>query len=213
MPLLSAAGAPERVVYVDLDPNKLDAYNLTLEQIGNKILAENKDISSGNVKMGQMDYTLRVEGEFEESDQIKNIVLGTQNDKIIYLRDVANVRDTLKDITLEQTINRGRGGVLMVTKQTDANAVAVAKQAKSEIEKAQRELPTDIKFQIISDNSDFIIKSINNLQEVFDVRFDLRDLDRVLILATLESNLHHRIDNPDFLDCCFHLLICNRGVA
>ncbi len=73
--------------------------------------------------------------------------------------------DTLKDITLEQTINRGRGGVLMVTKQTDANAVAVAKQAKSEIEKAQRELPTDIKFQIISDNSDFIIKSINNSQE------------------------------------------------
>ena len=110
--------------------------------------------------MGQMDYTLRVEGEFEESDQIKNIVLGTQNDKIIYLRDVANVRDTLKDITLEQTINRGRGGVLMVTKQTDANAVAVAKQAKSEIEKAQKELPTDIKFQIISDNSDFIIKSL-----------------------------------------------------
>ena len=159
------AGAPERVVYVDLDPNKLDAYNLTLEQIGSKILAENKDISSGNVKMGDMDYTLRVEGEFEESDQIKNIVLGTQNNKIIYLRDVANVRDTLKDITLEQSINRGRGGVLMVTKQTDANAVAVAKQAKKEIEQTLKELPTDIKFQIISDNSDFIVKSINNLQD------------------------------------------------
>lgn len=159
------AGAPERVVYVDLDPNKLDAYNLTLEQIGSKILAENKDISSGNVKMGDMDYTLRVEGEFEESDQIKNIVLGTKNDKIIYLRDVANIRDTLKDITLEQAINRGRGGVLMVTKQTDANAVAVAKQAKQEIEKTMKELPSDIKFQIISDNSDFIVKSINNLQD------------------------------------------------
>ena len=159
------AGAPERVVYVDLDPNKLDAYNLTLEQIGSKILAENKDISSGNVKMGDMDYTLRVEGEFEESDQIKNIVLGTQNNKIIYLRDVANVRDTLKDITLEQSINRGRGGVLMVTKQTDANAVAVAKQAKKEIEQTLKELPTDIKFQIISDNSDFIVKSINNVQD------------------------------------------------
>ena len=115
--------------------------------------------------MGDMDYTLRVEGEFEESDQIKNIVLGTQNNKIIYLRDVANVRDTLKDITLEQSINRGRGGVLMVTKQTDANAVAVAKQAKKEIEQALKELPTDIKFQIISDNSDFIVKSINNLQD------------------------------------------------
>lgn len=76
--------------------------------------------------MGDMDYTIRVEGEFDESDQIKNLVLGTQNDRTIYLHDVATVRDTLKDITLEQTINRGNGGVLMVTKQTDANAVAVA---------------------------------------------------------------------------------------
>ena len=159
------AGAPERVVYVDLDPNKLDAYNLTLEQIGNKIMAENKDVSSGNVKMGLMDYALRIEGEFEESDQIKNIVLGTQNNKTIYLHDVAVVRDTIKDITLEQTINRGRGGVLMITKQTDANAVAVAKEAKKQLELAMKELPSDINFQIISDNSDFIVKSINNLQE------------------------------------------------
>ncbi|MDE5612310.1 MAG: efflux RND transporter permease subunit, partial [Odoribacter sp.] len=159
------AGAPERVVYVDLDPNQLDAYNLTLEQIGNKILSENRDISAGSVKMGEMDYTLRIEGEFEESDQIKNLVLGTQNNKTIYLHDVARVRDTIKDITLEQTINRGKGGVLMVTKQTDANAVAVAKEAKKQLELTLKELPSDIHFQIISDNSDFIVKSINNLQE------------------------------------------------
>lgn len=158
------SGAPERVVYVDLDAHQMEAYNLTLEQIGNRILAENKDISAGNVKMGQMDYTLRMEGEFEESDQIKDIVLGTQNGKTIYLRDVAKVRDTIKDITLEQTINRGHGCALMITKQTDANAVAVAKQAKEQLALAQKELPTDIHFEIITDNSDFIIKSINNLQ-------------------------------------------------
>ncbi|MDR1755782.1 MAG: efflux RND transporter permease subunit, partial [Culturomica sp.] len=159
------AGAPIRVVYVDLDPHQLEAYNLTLEQIGAKILAENQDISSGSVKMGTADYTLRVEGEFTESAQIKDIVLGMRNGKTILLRDVANVRDTLRDITLEQTVNRGQGGVLLVTKQTDANAVAVAEQAKKEIEAAQKELPADIKFQIISDNSDFIVQSIGNLQE------------------------------------------------
>ena len=161
---ITVAGAPERVVYVELNPNQLDAYNLTLQQIGDKILAENKDISSGNVKMGDMDYTIRVEGEFEESAQIKDIVLGTKDGKTIFLHDVASVRDTIKDITLEQTVNRGNGGVLMISKQTDANAVAVAKEAKAELELAIKELPTDIKFQIISDNSDFIIKSINNLQ-------------------------------------------------
>ena len=159
------SGGPERVVYVDLDPNKLDAYNLTLEQIGSKIQAENMDVASGNVKMGLMDYSLRVEGEFEESDQIKDIVLGTMNNRTIYLHDVATVRDTVKDITLEQTINRRDGGVLMITKQTDANAVQVAEQAKKEIELAKKELPSDIQFQIISDNSRFIIQSVDNLQE------------------------------------------------
>lgn len=162
---VTLAGAPERVVYVDLDPNKLEAYNLTVEQIGNKILAENRDVASGSVKMGLIDYSLRVEGEFDESDQIKDIVLGTQNNRTIYLHDVAKIRDTIKDITLEQTINRGNGGVLLITKQTDANAVAVAKEAKKQLAIAQKELPTDIKFQIITDNSDFIVKSINNLQE------------------------------------------------
>ncbi len=162
---VTLAGAPERVVYVEIDPNKMDAYNLNLEQIGNTILAENKDVPSGNVKMGLSDYTFRVEGEFEESEEIKNIVLGTRNNKTIYLHDIANVRDTLKDITLEQTINRGRGGVLLVTKQTDANAVAIAKEVKKELMAAQKELPTDINFEIIVDNSDFIIKSINNLQD------------------------------------------------
>lgn len=162
---VTLAGAPERVVYVEVNPNQMDAYNLTLEQIGNAILAENKDVPSGNVKMGLADYTLRVEGEFEESDEIKNIVLGTRNDKTIYLHDVALVRDTLKDITLEQSINRGRGGVLLVTKQTDANAVAIAKQVKKELAVAQKDLPTDISFEIIVDNSDFIVKSINNLQD------------------------------------------------
>ncbi|MDE5638822.1 MAG: efflux RND transporter permease subunit, partial [Odoribacter sp.] len=162
---VTLAGAPERVVYVEIDPNKMDAYNLNLEQIGNTILAENKDVPSGNVKMGLSDYTFRVEGEFEESDEIKDIVLGTRNDKTIFLHDIATVRDTLKDITLEQTINRGRGGVLLVTKQTDANAVAIAKQVKKELAAAQRDLPTDINFEIIVDNSDFIVKSINNLQD------------------------------------------------
>lgn len=159
------SGGPERVVYVDLDPNLLDAYNLTLEQIGSKIQAENMDVASGNVKMGQMDYSLRVEGEFEESDQIKDIVIGTQNGRTIYLHDIARIRDTVKDITLEQTINRQNGAALLITKQTDANAVAVAKEAKKQLELAQKELPSDIQFQIIVDNSDFIVQSINNLQE------------------------------------------------
>lgn len=159
-----ASGIAERVVYVDLDPNKLDAYNLTLSQIGNTILAENKDVSGGNIKVGIEDYSLRVEGEFEESDEIKNISLAVGG-RTIKLSDVATVRDTLQDITMETQVNRKNGCILLVTKQSDANAVAVAEEAKAELELAKKELPADIQFNLVSDGSDFIIKAINNLKE------------------------------------------------
>lgn len=159
------SGLPKRVVYVDLDPNKLEAYGLSIESIGNKILAENMDISTGTVKVGRDEYALRVEGEFEESDEIKEIPIGVSNGKTVKLKDIASVRDTLKDITLEQRVNQGKGGMLLVTKTSDANAVQVASDAKAEIEAAMEELPTDIKFLMVNDSSDFIIKAIKNLEK------------------------------------------------
>ncbi len=159
------AGLPERVVYVDLDPNKLDAYNLSISSIGGVIAAENLDLSAGNLKIGKDNYILRVEGEFEESDEIKELIVGVSGGKTIRLKDIANVRDTLQDITLEQTVERGKGGILIVTKQSDANAVQVATDAKKAIFAALEDMPTDIKLTMINDSSDFIIKAINNLTD------------------------------------------------
>lgn len=158
------SGLPERVVYVDLDPNLLDAYGLTLNDIGSAILNENADVSGGTVKVGIENYTVRVEGEFDESDEIKDISIGVGNGKTVKLKDIASVRDTLQDITLEERINQGHGGVLLITKQSDANAVAVAEDSKAAVAEAMKELPTDIQFDIINDSSDFILKAINNLE-------------------------------------------------
>ncbi len=159
------AGMPERVVYIDLDPNKLDAYGLSIDRIGNTLLAENRDVPGGNIKVGLEDYSIRVEGEFEESEQIGDVVLSVGNGQTVRVKDIANVRDTLRDITLEQQVNRKNGAILLVTKTSDANAVQVATDSKAVIEDAMKFLPTDIKFQMITDNSDFIIKAMNNLKE------------------------------------------------
>lgn len=162
---VALAGAPKRVVYVDLNPNELDAYNLTIEQIGNLIAAENKDLPAGNIKMGLMDYQVRVEGEFDDSDRIKDLVVATSNGKSIRVKDIAQIRDTIKDITLEQLVNREQGAVIFVTKQSDANTVAIANTVKKEMESIQKELPPDVTVDVLMDSSDFIIKSIRNLSE------------------------------------------------
>ena len=156
-------GAPKRVVYVDLDPNRMDAYNLTVEQIGGLISAENIDLPAGNMKMGLMDYQIRVEGQFDDSEQIKHLVVATANGKSIMVKDIAHVRDTIKDIALEQLVDRSQGAVLYITKQSDANTVAVAKSVIKEMEEIQKELPTDVHLKILQDSSQFIVQSIDNL--------------------------------------------------
>ncbi len=162
---ISTVGAPRRMIYVDLDPNKLDAYNMTLEQIGNVIGAENLNMPSGNVKMGKMDYQLRVQGEFTESGQLNDIVVGNYAGKPLYIRDIAEVRDTLKDRSLEERINGKQGMRMFVMKQSGANTVRIAREVNQKLKVLKKTLPSDIRMEPIWDTSDFIKGSIRNLSK------------------------------------------------
>jgi hydrophobic/amphiphilic exporter-1 (mainly G- bacteria), HAE1 family len=156
-------GTPIREIGIEIDPRKLEAYNLTVEQIGGILRAENLNMPTGNIKMGQLSYPLRVEGEFNNSDYIKNVVLGDVNGKVIYLHDVATVNDSIKEMTIDEKINGQQGIRMMVMKQSGANTVKVAKDVNKELKKLMKDLPPDIKFHTIFDSSTFINGSINNL--------------------------------------------------
>lgn len=168
---VSMIGTTKRVVYVDADPRRLDAYHLTIEQIGNVIGAENLNIPSGSVKMGTFDYQLRVQGELAESSQLSDLVVGNYNGVPVYLRDVAVVRDSLKDLTLDEKINGKTGLRLFVMKQSGANTVKVARLVREELAKLTKNLPPDIKIDLILDSSSFIKGSINNLSETLMYAF------------------------------------------
>ncbi|MDR1591849.1 MAG: efflux RND transporter permease subunit [Prevotellaceae bacterium] len=163
---LSLSGAPERYVYIDLDQNKLDAYNLSVESVGQSVTGNNLNLASGTVKMGKEQYQLRVQGEFVESAEINNIVVSTDaTGKQVFLRDIALVRDTIKDLSLDEKVNGADGVRLVVMKQTGANTVQVASQVRKMVEEIQPTLPPDVQFDVIYDSSDNIQNSINGLQE------------------------------------------------
>ncbi|MDR2653447.1 MAG: efflux RND transporter permease subunit [Prevotellaceae bacterium] len=162
---ISLSGAPERYVYVDLDQNKLDAYSLSVEQIGQAIQANNLNLASGSVKIGKEQYQLRVQSEYVESSEINNIVVANRLGKEVFLRDLATVRDTIRDITLDEKINGKDGARLIIMKQTGSNTVQICHDVHKEMEKIMKTLPPDIKFQIIRDGSENIVNSINGLTE------------------------------------------------
>jgi HAE1 family hydrophobic/amphiphilic exporter-1 len=162
---VSLMGTPVREIGIKIDPGKLDAYNMTVEQIGTILRAENLNMPTGNIKMGQMDYPVRVEGEFASSDYIKNLVLGNVNGQAIYMKDVADVCDSIKEMTVDEKINGQQGIRLMVMKQSGANTVQVAKDITKALAKYEKNLPSDIKVNKIFDSSTFIEGSISNLSK------------------------------------------------
>lgn len=159
------SGAPERTIYVDVDAKKLDAYQLTLDQIGNAISTSNFNLPAGSIKMGRIDYQLRIEGEFDESSEIRDLVVGSYQGNNIYVRDIATVKDTIKDISIVERSNGRLGMRMMVMKQSGANTVQVAKGVQKRLEELKKDLPSDVQISEVYDSSNFIQNSISNLTQ------------------------------------------------
>jgi hydrophobic/amphiphilic exporter-1 (mainly G- bacteria), HAE1 family len=159
-------GGPEREVQVNVDPRKMEAYNITVEQLGGILAAENINLPSGNVKLGMIDYPLRFTGEFESSYRINNIVIGNFNGNPVFVRDVAEVKDTLREMTIEERINGELGLRMMVQKQSGANTVRIANEVHEMLEEIKRTLPPDITIDVVFDTSEFIENAISNLVKI-----------------------------------------------
>jgi HAE1 family hydrophobic/amphiphilic exporter-1 len=162
---VTLAGVPGREIYVDVDPRRMEAYNLTIEQIGNVLRAENINMPAGYMEMGKTDYPIRIQGEFPGSDIISNIVVGNYGGNNIYLRDVAEVRDTIRESRLISKIDGKQGMSLYVQKMSGANTVQVCRDVDREMQKLAKDLPSDVKISKIFDTSQFIKDSISNLTE------------------------------------------------
>ena len=168
---VSVAGAPQREIQVYCDPNKLEAYGLTVAGISSIIAAENRNMPSGTIDIGSNAYALRVEKEFTNADQMLDIVVGHVNGKSVYLRDVARVEDSIEERYQEAYINGTPGAQIIIQKQADANAVNVIKGIKKEMKKIEKNLPSDIKIVTVMDSSDNILNTLNSLKETILVTF------------------------------------------
>ncbi|MBQ2111863.1 MAG: efflux RND transporter permease subunit [Bacteroidales bacterium] len=168
---VSIAGAPQREIQVYCDPNKLEAYGLTVAGISNLIAAENRNVPSGTIDIGSNAYALRVEKEFTAAEQMLDIVVGHSNGKTIYLRDVARVIDGVEERYQEAYVNGTQGAQIVIQKQADANTVNVIKGIKKEMKKIEKTLPSDIQIRTVVDSSDNILNTLNSLKETIIVTF------------------------------------------
>jgi HAE1 family hydrophobic/amphiphilic exporter-1 len=159
---VTVMGGLRRQIHVELSKEKITALDLSVDRVVQAIRTENQNIPLGEVDEGDTTYLLRSQGQFADLDQLRDLVVLTRGDVPVYLRDIAEVRDTTEDLRSFQRIN-GKAGVRMqITKQSGKNTVAIAQAARAEIERTNREVPS-VRLTLLNDQSKFIERSIESV--------------------------------------------------
>jgi len=162
---ISLSGSPDRYVYVNIDQQKLDAYGLTLEQVGQVVSANNLNLSSGTVKMPQEQYQMQVRSEYIESSEIGDLMVTiTPQGQQVFIRDISTVKDTIKDLSLDEKTNGREAVRLIVAKQSGANTVEVCRDIRNELARIQKQLPADVRIEKIYDGSEMIENAVSSLE-------------------------------------------------
>ncbi len=158
-------GAPEREIKVEIDPIKLHAYNLSINQVATVLKAQNISIPGGNIKVGENDYSVYMPGDIASVEELRDLALINFNGRVIRLSDVAEVRDEYKDKDDVGRTANGKGVTLMVQKQSGENTLDVVKKLREKVKEIQPTLPSDVSISEVMKSDELITESINNLSE------------------------------------------------
>ena len=162
---VSIAGAPKREINVYMNPEKMEAYNITIETVSSRIGAENRNMPGGSFDIGNNTYPLRVEGEFKSPQEMKDIVVGTYNGANVYLKDVARIVDSTEERAQKAFTDGQQGAMIIIQKQSGANSVNIANAVREKLPELQKRLPSDIEIGLIQDTSDNIKMTVRALGE------------------------------------------------
>jgi HAE1 family hydrophobic/amphiphilic exporter-1 len=151
-----------REILVNVDKSALESLNLSLDQILMALRMENMNLPAGHVVERHEEFLIRTLGEFQSVEDIERTIVGSaQTGQPVYLRDVAEIRDGLKEARYISRIQREKGVMYMISKRSGANTVITANAVNKELERIRQTLPEDIQFWPFMDQADMIKQVIN----------------------------------------------------
>jgi|LSQX01.3.fsa_nt_gb HAE1 family hydrophobic/amphiphilic exporter-1 len=159
-------GGLQREIHVEVDWEKLGARGVSVGQVESALQRENRNIPAGFTTEGQREYTIRVIGEFDVVDQIRNVVVGVRGGHPVYLRDVATITDTFQEVRSYARLNGSPAVGISIQKEAGGNTVAVADAVREELEAVQSKLPEGVEVSITSEEASFIRAALENLYGV-----------------------------------------------
>ncbi len=200
---VAVIGAREREVQINVDPKKLEAYGLTVESLGQIIASENINIPAGKLDIGTQTFNIKTDLEFDDSRELYDIVISNQGGRTVMLSDVAEISDTLEELTMDERINGRHGVRILVQKQTGANSVQIIEDVQAKLEEIIPTLPPDCKVETIYESSEYINSAINSLAETIMFAFIFVILVVMFFLGRWRATFIICLTIPISLICAF----------
>jgi len=158
-------GQRERAINIDIDPDKLAAYNLSVTQVRQAIQAQNVEMPGGRVDQGRRELVLRTMGRIVHAEDFNDVIVGNFSGRPIMIRDIGTVENGIAEPRSLARLDGENAVQLTVRKQSGTNTVEVVDLIKARLEQLRAVLPPDIRTEVINDQSRFIKASIAQVQE------------------------------------------------
>ncbi|MGN8224642.1 efflux RND transporter permease subunit [Gracilimonas sp. BCB1] len=157
------SGGLERQINVRINNEQMRLYNITIQEIAQKLQQENIQVPAGQLTEGNTNYSLRTIGEFKDVDQIRNTIITVRDGQPLLLKDIADVDDGIAQPIGNVRVNGEDGIIVNVYRQSDANVVTAANAVVDGLADIRVSLPSDVEVSVLTNKADFIEQSISNL--------------------------------------------------
>jgi multidrug efflux pump subunit AcrB len=197
-------GGSEREIQVNLDAVKMQGYNLSVPQVQQNILTSNLDFPTGNIQTRNQKILIRLAGKYKNVEELRNLVVSSQNGIQVRLSDIADVQDTQKIAEKISRVDQKSAIVLQIVKQSDANAVAVSEQLLKTIAILEKDYKVNqLKLEVAKDSTIFTLEAADSVVHDLLIAVILVAFVMLFFLHSIRNSLIVMVSIPASLIATF----------
>ncbi|HEY1307660.1 MAG TPA: efflux RND transporter permease subunit [Vicinamibacterales bacterium] len=199
-------GGAQREIQVQLNPERMRAYNVTVGEITAALRQQNVEIPGGAVEQGARQLTLRTIGKLTTAEEFNRVAVAKRDTFVVTIADIGTAVDTPAELTSASYLNGSPAVTLVVSKQSGQNTVTVADAVRARLAELQRTLPADVHAQVISDQSVFIKAAVRAIAEHLVLGSILAAVIIYVFLANVRTTLISALAIPTSIVSTFALM-------
>ncbi|MBZ5577096.1 MAG: efflux RND transporter permease subunit [Acidobacteriia bacterium] len=203
---ITIVGGANREIHVNVDPDRLRAYNLTVTNVLNAVRAQNLELPAGTLNAGAREFSVRTTGRIVDPAQFNDITIANRKDYVVKVKDIGYAEDSAEEPRTTSRLDGNAAVTLVVSKQSGVNTVSTADSVRQRLTEILPTLPKDVRADIISDQSTFITASLDNIKHHLIEGSVFASIIIFLFLTNIRTTLIAAVAIPTSIISAFALM-------